>query len=128
MKTVRISRGASLALVTVLSSTSLAQGQTPPDVVGVWSTSMTVRQDEAWQIEDYGCFLGCPASAYEHLRSLVGDSANDARPFEELRTRSWLPLVTKLARQKDEMCEVFSQVPERKGFVQIVLMMPLSWV
>lgn len=96
MNTVRVSRGASLALITVLSSTSLAQGQTPPDVVGVWSTSMTVRQDEAWQIEDYGCFLGCPTSAYEHLRSLVSDPANDERPFLELMVEAWMHAADRL--------------------------------
>lgn len=85
----QISRGACLGLTAAVTA-GLAHGQTPPDVVGVWSTSMTVQQHEAFQIEDYGCFLGCPASAYEHLRVLVGDAENDDRPFQELMVEAWM--------------------------------------
>jgi hypothetical protein len=55
-----------------------------PDFTGVWSTTMTTPDDDAWRLEDHGCFAGCPASVYQRLRELLQDPANDDRPYESL--------------------------------------------
>jgi len=58
-------------------------------VEGVWSTTMTIPDDEAWRVEDHGCFLGCVSSAYERLRELLQDPANDELPYPALMEQAW---------------------------------------
>ena len=45
---------------------------------------MTTPNDEAWAIEEFGCFLGCPVVMIETLRALLADPANDEKPFRAL--------------------------------------------
>ena len=79
----------SLVLAVSLTTSGPVFGQSTVDLEGVWSTSSTVRQDDAYEVADYGCLLGCPAAAYQHLRELLDDPRNDARPFEELMLEAW---------------------------------------
>ena len=89
MKTLRCGRRtAFLTLSLVLSATSLTDAQRP-DFSGAWSTTLTVPQDPAWRIEDFGCFLGCPVPVYQRFRDLLKDPANKERPFQLLLVDAW---------------------------------------
>ena len=90
-------RAAFFLLLIIVIAPTLVAAQTRPDFTGVWSTTMTIPRDEAWRVEDYGCFLGCPATAYQRLRELVQDPANDARPFQLLMTEAWQLAADRLA-------------------------------
>jgi hypothetical protein len=79
----------SSALVALCASSNLAFSQVQAGVEGVWSTTMTMPDDEAWRVEDHGCFLGCPSIAYERLRDLLSDPANDELPYEALMVQAW---------------------------------------
>ena len=70
-----------LPLMVLLLAPGSAAGQSRPDLAGVWSTTLTIPKDDAWRVEDYGCFLGCPAPVYERLRQLLKDPANTAQPL-----------------------------------------------
>ena len=51
---------------------------------GTWSGVFTTQDHEFWNVEDFSCFAGCPPAAYQHLKSLLDDPANDSKPLEEL--------------------------------------------
>lgn len=86
----RVPTGVRFTLLAILVGVPLlVQAQARPDFEGVWSTTMTTPDDEAWNIEDYGCFLGCMPAAYERLRTLLNDPANDDRPYAELMVEAW---------------------------------------
>jgi hypothetical protein len=75
-------------LVTVIpwllcTATSEAGAQEGPSVEGRWSQPLTAPDDPAWGIEDHLC-VGCSVVAYEHLRALLADPANDERSLREL--------------------------------------------
>jgi hypothetical protein len=76
---------------TLLPLTSYAQSDTTP-FEGVWSGWLTTQEDEAWRVEDYLCFVGCPKAAYDHLASLLDNPTNDERPLNELsgETRTFI--------------------------------------
>lgn len=86
---VLVRRATGTTLAVLLATPGVTTGQTRPDLTGVWSTALTIPEDEAWRTEDYGCFLGCPAPVYQRLRELVTDPANNERPFELLMVEAF---------------------------------------
>lgn len=58
------------------------------DFAGTWSGTMTSPELPAWRAEDFTCGMGCSVERYEHIRGLLADPKNDARPFAELRNES----------------------------------------
>jgi hypothetical protein len=89
-----------LALLYFCATTdvALAQGDTAA-FEGVWSGWLTTQEDQAWQVEDYLCFVGCPKAAYDHLTSLLDNPANDDRPLDEL-TGETRAFITAYLRQR----------------------------
>ncbi len=79
-------RSVALVLLCCLSPlASLVRAQSDTAAFeGVWSGWLTTQEHEAWQVEDYLCFVGCPKAAYDHLTTLLDNTANDARPLGEL--------------------------------------------
>ncbi len=51
---------------------------------GVWSGWLTTQEHQAWQVEDFLCFIGCPEAARSHLAALLDNPANDNRHLDEL--------------------------------------------
>lgn len=72
------------ALLVPFANTSRAQ----PAIEGVWSTALTAPDLEAWEIEDYYCFDGCPVAVRAYMRALVQDPANDERPYIDLEVET----------------------------------------
>ena len=68
----------------LLLFTSAVSEAATSSIEGTWSTTMTTPNDEAWAIEEFGCFLGCPVVMVETLRALLADPANDEKPFRAL--------------------------------------------
>lgn len=57
--------------------------QDTSSIEGKWSEPVTAQDHPAWRIEDHLC-VGCSVVAYEHLRALLADPANDERSLREL--------------------------------------------
>ncbi len=87
MKTAKPALFLGVSLTLLVGVTTHAQRA--PDLAGIWSSTLTVGEDEIWEIADYACFMGCPSPTYEHLRALLEDPANDTRSFEELMVEAW---------------------------------------
>lgn len=64
--------------------TDLLQAQERTAIQGFWSTDFTVPDHPEWRIEDHFCQIACLPIARQHLRSLLANPANDARPLQEL--------------------------------------------
>jgi hypothetical protein len=67
----------------VLSWPTPVRAQERAAIEGTWSTEFTARDHPEWKIEDHFCQL-CPEVARQHLRALLADPANAARPLREL--------------------------------------------
>ena len=68
-----------------LPLTAAAQSADPAaPFLGTWSGVFTTQDHEFWGAEDFMCFPGCSLEQYRRLVALLGDPANDSRPFIEL--------------------------------------------
>jgi hypothetical protein len=72
-------------LVLSLRGVALAQESDPPDLEGVWSGPTQMLDDQAWDFEDYACFLGCPSATFAYARALFSDARNYDRSYPELQ-------------------------------------------
>ena len=81
-------------LVAVLAATMVPVLVAPgaraqqPVIEGVWSTALTAPDLEAWEIEDFDCFDGCPVAVRAYMRALLQDPANDDRPYFALEVET----------------------------------------
>lgn len=64
--------------------TDVLQAQERTAIQGMWSTAFAAPDHPEWRIEDHFCQIACPPIARQHLRSLLANPANDARPLQEL--------------------------------------------
>jgi hypothetical protein len=74
--------------------------------LGTWSGVFTTQDHEHWTFADLMCFVGCPLDYYNHLSTLLADTANDNRPAMALNgeaNAAWLSAfeatLTPLGRQ-----------------------------
>ena len=96
----------------LLAATAFAQDVSAQDddalarFLGTWSGVFTTQEHEYWGLEEFVCFVGCPAVARDTLKGLLDDPANDERPFGDLmgqaigvQNAEFAPLLTPLGRQ-----------------------------
>lgn len=100
-------RGAGLVAIALGATTSSAQEDDPfAPFLGTWSGVFTTQEDPYWGLEEFVCFVGCPAVARDTLKGLLDDPANDERPFGDLmgqaigaQNAEFAQLLTPLGRQ-----------------------------
>ena len=100
-------RGACLAAIALNVSAASAQDDDPlAPFLGTWSGVFTTQEDPYWGLEEFVCFVGCPAIARDTLKALLADPANDETPFGDLmgqaigaQNAEFAPLLTPLGRQ-----------------------------
>ena len=63
--------------------------ETRVDLEGIWSGPFTSQEAQAWALEDFACFAGCPPVAREAMTALLDDPANDELPFVALQDQAW---------------------------------------
>lgn len=98
---------AGFAVLAAGSTTAAAQADDPlAPFLGVWSGVFTTQEDPYWGIEEFACFVGCPAVTRDTLKALLEDPANDERAFSELMGQAigvsvaqFATLLTPLGRQ-----------------------------
>lgn len=98
-----------IVLAALITTTPIVFAQPDDDglghFLGTWSGAFTTQDNEFWGVEDFACFAGCSPEAYNHMRSLLDDPANDERPVFQLMGESWqfeavhfIPLLTSEGR------------------------------
>ena len=48
--------------------------ETRVDLEGIWSGPFTSQEAQAWALEDFACFAGCPPVAREAMTTLLDDA------------------------------------------------------
>lgn len=85
---------------------ALCQAPQVPQIDGKWSSPAQMLDEEAWQFEDYACFLGCLVETYQFASNLFSSEDNFDRSLGELmgavlgrRAQDILGKLTPAARQ-----------------------------
>lgn len=76
---------AAAGLVLAVQAAALGQNSSLRGFEGVWSGPTQMLDDEAWDFEDFACFLGCPTATYAYARALFSDPGNYDRSYAELQ-------------------------------------------
>jgi hypothetical protein len=76
---------AAVGLVLAVRGAALGQGSSLSAFEGVWSGPTQMLDDEAWNFEDFACFLGCPTATFAYARALFSDPGNYDRSYAELQ-------------------------------------------
>ena len=78
------------AVLMLLGSTPLyAEMAERPDLEGTWLSTLIIFDDPRWRLEDLLCG-SCTVEAFEYLRSLLADPANDDRSLDEIEDEARL--------------------------------------
>lgn len=79
---------AASSLVIVVTALVAVNGVKPAHaqnaVEGIWSTTLTARDDLRWRLEDHLCGT-CRLAMYQHLQEMLADPRNDNRPLREIQ-------------------------------------------